>query len=156
MAISQTTITGSVKSPAGDAARLCSVIFTLSGSDFEAGEMIAAGSVPATVDPDTGTFRVTLWPNDRGRSGDTRYSAVFAFSDGSTVPDLQDLWLRHSAAPVTLADAVAESRLAGMVAPWSLRILRRDEFDALPAAQLPPNSLYLIEDPAEAGVGADD
>lgn len=142
MAISQTTITGSVKSPAGSGARLCSVIFTLSGSDFEAGEMITAGPVPATVDPDTGTFRVTLWPNDRGRSGDTRYSVAFAFADGATVPDLQSLWVRHSDTPVALADAVVESKLAGLIAPLSLRILHRGEFDALEPRD--PSAIYLI------------
>ena len=55
MPISQTTITGSIKTPDNADAAITSVTFTLEGSDHEAGELIAANTVYATVTTPTGS-----------------------------------------------------------------------------------------------------
>lgn len=131
MPISQTTITGSVKRPDGDDAVITSVEFKLSGSDFEAGEIIAARTVTAEVTPETGDFTVTLWPNDAGLKGNTSYKLDFKFSDGSVVTGLDKIYVRQSDAPRTIEEIAAETQLQGAIKGYSVRILTRAQYDAL-------------------------
>ena len=142
MPISQTTITGSVKTPAGSDAAVTGVTFKLSGSDYEAGEIIAVNTVSASVTTETGDFTVTLWPNDRGIEGNTKYTMAFTFSDGSSVPGLKDIYVRHSDTPKTIEEIAAENKLSGTIKGFSVSILTAAQYAALnPKA---PNTAYLI------------
>ena len=142
MAISQTTITGSIKTPDNQDAPVTEVIFTLTGSDYEAGEVIAKRAVPATVDTAQGDFTATVWPNDRGIEGNTKYTVTFKFADGSSVTNLKDIYVRHSPTPRTIEDIAAESKLAGAIKGFSVNILTAAQYAALdPKA---PNTAYLI------------
>lgn len=153
MPISQTTVTGAIKTPSNSGANIASVTFTLSDFDYEAGEIISTRAVSATVDPETGSFSVSLWPNDRGINGNTRYSVKFTLEDGAVIPGPSNLWLRYSDAPVTIEDVVFETKIYSFAAPYALRILSQDEFDALPAKA--PNTLYIIKNPQPVGGGDD-
>lgn len=144
MAISQTTITGSFITAKGVPAPITEVVFQLKGSDYEDGQLIVIKEVSAeTIDTEAGTFSATLWPNDRGMRGNTSYSVVFRFSDGSKVTGVDNIVIRHSANPVTLEDVEVETKLLGAVAPYKLVILRQSEYDALPA--LAAGTLYLVK-----------
>lgn len=143
MAISQTTIMGSIKTPANIDAKVKGVIFTLSGADFENGEIIAVGRVEAECDAKNGDFHVTLWPNDRGLRGNTTYSTAFRLSDGSSVSGIGDLYVRHSDTPVALADVAAETNIAAAIRPYALQIMARTQFDQLEAPE--PRTIYLVK-----------
>lgn len=143
MPISQTTITGSVKTPANTDAQITGVIFKLSGSDYEAGEVIAANSVPATVTTAAGDFTVTLWPNDKGIFGNTRYSVVSTFSDGSTLPGLKDIYVTYSPTSKTIEDVVFETIAAGPVKPNTLKVLTQAQYEA--TSPKLATTLYLIK-----------
>ncbi|MDB6455135.1 phage upper tail fiber protein [Falsirhodobacter sp. 20TX0035] len=142
MPISQTTITGSVKTPANREAKITGVTFQLSDLDYEAGEIIVANPIAATVDPENGDFSVALWPNDAGMDGNTRYAMTFAFSDGSSLPGLKSVYIRASDTPKTMEDVAFETKAAAAVAPYELRVLTQAEYEALsPKA---PTTAYLI------------
>ncbi|MDF3606348.1 hypothetical protein PE067_09470 [Paracoccus sp. DMF-8] len=142
MPISQTTITGSFKTPVNADAQLTDATFKLSGSDFEGGEGITANTVTAAVVTEDGDFTVTLWPNDRGMTGGTSYAVSFRFSDGSTMTMPKALVVSHSDTPVTLEDVVFENQARGAVKPNALRILTQAQYDALTPKD--PNTVYLI------------
>ena len=142
MPISQTTITGSVKTPDNSDAQITAVSFALSGSDYEAGEIIAKNSVSAAVTPEAGDFTVTLWPNDRGINGDTTYEMKFSFSDGSSVTGLRNIYVKHSDTPKTIEDVAFETIAAGKVKPMALVVLTQSQYDAM--AQKAENTAYLI------------
>ena len=143
MPISQTTITGSFKTPDNLDAPITGVTFELSSSDYEAGEIIAKKTVPATVDTPNGDFTVTLWPNDRGVEGNTKYTMRFTFADGSSVTGLKDIVVRHSDTPRTIEDVAAENKLAGAIKGFSVVVLTAAAYAALdPKA---PNTAYLIK-----------
>lgn len=140
MPISQTTITGSVKTPANADAAITGVTFKLTGSDYEAGEIIAANTVSGSVVTGSGDFTVTLWPNDRGMVGTTQYSMAFTFADGSSVPGLTNIYVRHSDTPKTIEDVAFET-LAGSIKTPGIVITTAADFDSLTKN---PNTLYLI------------
>lgn len=142
MSISQTTITGSIRTPGNIDARVRAVVFTLSGSDFENDEIIAVGRVEAECDTENGDFRAVLWPNDRGLRGTTVYSMAFKFSDGSSVTGINDLYVRHSETPVTIEAMVAQAKIAEAIKPHALKTVLRSQFD--PGAQLDPGTVYLV------------
>lgn len=143
MAISQTTITGSIKTPDNADAAVTGVKFTLSGSDYEAGEIIAKKVVEADVVPEEGDFSVTLWPNDKGIEGNTKYTMAFAFADGSSVTSLKDVYIRYSATPKTIEEIAAENKLSGAIKGFTVIILTAAAYAALdPKA---PNTAYLIK-----------
>ncbi|MDO5704028.1 MAG: hypothetical protein Q4G49_03015 [Paracoccus sp. (in: a-proteobacteria)] len=142
MTISQTTITGSIKRPNNVDAAVTEVTFTLQGMDFEDGEIVAVNSVPAEVDTAAGDFLVTLWPNDAGMKGTTHYNVTFKFSDGTTMPALDRVYIRHSTAEQTLEDVVAEGIIAGQVQPYQLRIVTQAAYEAL--TEKSPNTVYLV------------
>lgn len=143
MPISQTTITGSVKTPDNQDAAITGVKFTLSGSDYEAGEIIAKKVVEANVTPEDGDFTVTLWPNDRGIEGTTKYTMAFTFADGSSVTSLKDVYIRHSDTPRTIEDIAAENKLAGALKGFDVRFVTAAEYAALdPKAK---NTAYALK-----------
>ena len=142
MPISQTTITGSVKTPAAADAAITGVTFKLSGSDYEAGEIIAANTVTADVTTATGDFTVTLWPNDAGMEGNTTYAMSFTFDDGSTVPGLKSIYVRASETAKTIEDVAFETKAAGAVKPYALQVLTQAQYDGL--ATKAPNTVYLV------------
>lgn len=143
MPISQTTITGSIKTPDDQDAAVTGVRFTLSGSDYEAGEIIAKKVVEATVTTATGDFEVTLWPNDMGIEGTTKYTMAFLFDDGSSVTNLKDIYIRYSPTPRTIEDVAAENKLAGAIKGFTVSVLTAAAYAALdPKA---PNTAYLIK-----------
>lgn len=131
MPISQQTITGSVKTPANADAAITGVRFTLSGSDYEAGEIIAVNTVQAAVTESTGDFEVTLWPNDAGMVGNTTYSMAFTFSDGSTVPGLKSIYVRASEGDKTIEDVAFETIAAGAVKPYAIRLISQEAYNGL-------------------------
>lgn len=140
MPISQTTITGSVKTPANADAQITSVTFRLEGSDYEAGEIIAANSVSADVTTETGDFEVTLWPNDRGLKGTTKYTMSFSFNDGSSVPGLTSIYVRHSETPKTIEDVAFETDI-GAIRNVAIILTTAAGFEIETKV---PNALYLI------------
>lgn len=143
MPISQTTITGSVKTPDNKDAAITGVKFTLSGSDYEAGEIIAKKEVEATVTSGAGDFEVTLWPNDRGIEGTTKYTMAFTFDDGSSVTSLKDVYIRYSDTPKTIEEVAAENKLSSAIKGFSVSILTAAQYAATdPKA---PNTAYLIK-----------
>lgn len=142
MTISQTTITGSIKRPDNTDAAVTEVIFTLQGADFEDGEIIAVNSVLAEVDTARGDFLVTLWPNDAGVQGTTHYNVLFKFSDGTTIPAINKIYVRASDTERTLEDVVAEGIIAGQVQPYQLRIVTQAAYEAL--TEKAPNTVYLV------------
>lgn len=140
MPISQTTITGSVKTPANADAKITGVTFKLSGSDYEGGEIIAANTVVGSVVTEAGDFFVTLWPNDRGLLGTTQYSMTFSFSDGSTIPGLTSIYVRHSDTPKTIEDVAFET-MAYSIKAVSIMVVTAANFQVITKQ---PNTLYLI------------
>lgn len=140
MPISQTTITGSIKTPDNADAVITSVTFTLEGSDHEAGELIAANTVYATVTTPTGDFSVTLWPNDRGIKGTTRYTVAFTFTDRSKVTGLNTIYVRHSDTPITIEDVAFDTEAALIKSP---RIVVTTAA-LFPGLEKTVNTLYLI------------
>lgn len=142
MPISQTTITGSVKTPANADAAITGVTFTLSGSDFEAGEIIAVNTVSGSVVTETGDFEVTLWPNDAGMAGNTSYTMAFAFSDGSKVTALSKIFVAYSPTPKTIEDVAFETIAAGAVKPYALQVITQAAYDALTPKV--PTTVYLV------------
>lgn len=143
MPISQTTITGSVKTPGNADAAITSVEFKLSKSDFEAGEVIAVNTVIATVVENDGDFSVTLWPNDRGVYGDSTYAMTFKFSDGSEVKNPAQVHVKHSDTPKTLEEVVFETVAAGKLKPYELKVLTQAQYAALNPKL--PNVAYLVK-----------
>lgn len=142
MAISQTTVTGSFKTPANTDARVLAVIFRLSGSDFENGEGITANSVPAATVAEDGDFTITVWPNDKGVFGNTRYSVQYVFDDGSVFTALSDVIVRYSPEPWTLEEIAFQMEVSRQIAPTQFRLVTAAQFEALnPPA---PNTTYLI------------
>ena len=143
MSLSQTIVTGSLKTAKGLPAPVTQVTFRLKGSDYEDGELIVIKDVHAeVVDTKKGTFRATLWPNDRGTRGNTNYSVNFKFSDGSSVAGMGDLYVRYSDIPVTLEDIEVQDRIADAVQPLGLVTIRRSEFD--PEQPMEPNAVSRI------------
>ena len=128
MPISQTTITGSVKTPAGADAAITGVTFTLSGSDFEAGEIVAVNTVVGSVVTASGDFEVELWPNDVGLAGNTFYTMAFTFDDGSKVTAQSKIFVTYSPTPKTIEDVAFETVAAGSVKPNSIRFRTAAEF----------------------------
>lgn len=131
MAISQTTITGSIRRPDNSDAAVTEVLFTLSGVDFENGETIAINSVSAEVDTATGDFIISVWPNDAGLMGTTAYSVAFKFSDGSSIPALQQVYVRASSTDRRLDEIIAEAKIKPLLGPYDFRILTRAAYDGL-------------------------
>lgn len=142
MPISQSEIFGSIKKPDDTDAAVTSVTFTLSGSDFEGPEWIAANTVRGTVVTEEGNFRISLWPNDRGVNGDTMYSASLQFADGSSVTMPSQMRVAYSPVPRSIGQLMFESRTAAQIAPNRVQVLTRAEFDAL--LNRTPNTAYLI------------
>lgn len=140
MPISETTITGSFKTPGNTDAQIISATFTLEGSDYEGGENIVVNSVAATVSPETGDFSVTLWPNDRGMKGNTRYSVAFAFSDRSKFTGLNSIYVRHSDTPITLEDVAFDTEIEA-IKSHKIVITTAAAFATLPKS---PFTLYMI------------
>ena len=143
MSISKTTLRGSVVTPAGMVAALKSVTFTLSGSDSEAGLMIAQNEVDATVNAETGSFEVTLWPNDRGLLGNTSYSVSFVFRDGSSLSNVGTIYVRYSPSPREWEDVLFEQAAADLLDGWSIVVLSRVEYAALP--EKAPLTAYFLK-----------
>lgn len=143
MPISQTTITGSVKKPDGTDAQITEISFELNGSDYEAGELIAANTTYGTVTTADGDFTISLWPNDKGIEGNTKYTIKAKFSDGSSIPGLKDVYIKHSDAPKTIEDLAFETKAAGAVKPMALVVMTQAEYDAL--ATKSPTTAYLIK-----------
>lgn len=130
MPISQTTITGSVKTPTGDDAQLTGVTFELTGSDYEDGELVASKSFEGEVTPETGDFTVTLWPNDVGMDGNTNYKFVATFSDGSKITNVKTLFVAYSPGPKTMEDVAFETRAAAQLKPAAFRVTTAAAFAA--------------------------
>lgn len=144
MPISQQDISGSIVTPTGENAQLTSVTFTLTGSDYEDGELIAAKSFEAEVTPDTGDFTVTLWPNDMGMEGNTNYTFVANFNDGSKVTNVKSLFVKYSPSPKTLEDVAFETKAAGALKPSAFRVTAAAAFAA--EAVHPLNTYSVIRD----------
>ena len=143
MPISQTTITGSVKKPDGTDAQITEISFKLTGSDYEAGELIAVNTTYGTVTTADGDFTISLWPNDKGIEGNTKYQITAKFSDGSSIPGLKDVYIKHSDTPKTIEDLAFETKAAGAVKPMALVVMTQAEYDAL--ATKSPTTAYLIK-----------
>ena len=142
MPISQTTITGSVKTPANRDAAITEVTFKLVGSDYEDGEIIAENTVAATTIEADGDFEVTLWPNDAGMEGNTTYEMAFKFKDGSSVPGLKKVFVRASDTPKTIEDVAFETKVAGAIKPYNFQVITQAQYDQLSAKA--PNTVYLV------------
>lgn len=142
MAISQTTVTGSFKTPANTDARVAAVIFRLIGSDFESGELVTVNSVLAIVDPENGDFEITVWPNDKGSRGGTSYNVTYIFDDASVVTGLSNVIVRYSPERWTLEDLDFQMRASRQLAQRQIREVTAAQFDAL--NPLDPNTVYLI------------
>lgn len=143
MPISQTTITGSFKTPANQDAQLTGITFKLSGSDTEAGETIAANTVTGAVVTPQGDFSVTLWPNDKGMEGSTTYDMNCTFADGSSVTHMKKLFVRYSATQKTLEEVAFETKAAGTVKPYSVVVMTQAAYAALTTKA--PNTFYAIK-----------
>lgn len=143
MAISQTTITGSFKTPDDKDAQIAAIEFKLNGSDFEGTENIAANKVTGTVTTATGDFTVDLWPNDRGRKGNTTYSVTVKFDDQSSITDPKTLFVRHSATPREWADVTAENELSELFKGYKGAVVTAAEYAALTTKA--PNTLYAVK-----------
>ena len=142
MPISQTTITGSVKTPGNLDAAITGITFTLTKSDYEAGEIIAKNTVNGAVIEADGDFSVTLWPNDKGMNGDSKYKMKFTFGDGSTV-DLAEIYVKHSDTPKTIEDVALETKLAGALKGYTAVVLTQTQYDAL--ATKSPTTAYILK-----------
>tara|TARA_Y100001951_G_C11274459_1_gene260909 strand:+ start:982 stop:1416 length:435 start_codon:yes stop_codon:yes gene_type:complete len=142
MPISQTTITGSVKTPDNSDAQITEISFKLTGSDYEAGELIAVNTTFGSVTTAAGDFTVDLWPNDMGMEGNTKYTVTAKFSDGSSIPGLKDIYVKYSDTPKTIEDVAFETKAAGAIKPMALVVLTQAQYDAL--ATKSPTTAYLI------------
>lgn len=143
MPISQTTITGSFKTPDDQDAQITAIEFKLNGSDFEGTEQIAANKVTGTVTTATGDFTVSLWPNDKGRKGTTTYAVTAKFDDGSSITDPKAVYVRHSATTREWADVTAENELSELFKGYKGAVVTAAEYAALnPKA---PNTLYAVK-----------
>lgn len=142
MALSQTTVTGSFRTAADADARVTDVIFKLSGSDFENGEGITTADIPSAVITEDGDFEITLWPNDRGVYGDTRYSVEYRFDDGSFFTVMRDITVPYSPSPWTLEDLAYRQRVSARIAPAQFFLLTAGEFEDMQPK--PPGSAFQI------------
>lgn len=142
MPISQQTITGSVKTPANADAPITGVTFTLVGSDFEAGEIIAVRPEEGTVNTETGDFSITVWPNDQGMKGNTHYKMSYTFSDNTKVTLDDKIYVTLSDGPVTIEDIAFDTIARGAVKPYTLSILTQAQYDALTPKS--PSTIYLV------------
>ena len=142
MPISQTTITGSFKTAGGADAALTAATFTLTASDFEAGECITAGTVTAAVVTAAGDFTVSLWPNSVGMIGTSRYRLALTFSDGSRVTWPTELYVKASTTMQTLEGIAFETRAMDAVRPAALVIVTQAQYDAINPKS--PNTVYLV------------
>lgn len=130
MPISDQEITGSFTAPTGQNAQLTSVTFTLTGSDFENGELVTSQTFEGEVTEGTGDFTVTLWPNDMGMDGNTNYTFAATFSDGSKVTNVKSLFVKYSPSPKTLEDVAFETKAAGALKPSGFRVTTAAAFAA--------------------------
>lgn len=144
MPISQTTITGSFKTPDNKETGVTKVKFTLNNSDFEAGEIISTQVVEADVDPQTGDFRASVWPNDRGSKGGTNYKIEFITGvKNEKITGLESAYIRHSDTEKTLEDIFIENQDLGKGSANNLIILTQSEYDALNPKT--PKTVYLVK-----------
>lgn len=146
MPISQTTITGSIKTPSGGDAQITEISFKLSGSDFEAGELIAANTTLGTVTTASGDFTVDLWPNEAGLDGTTTYSVALKFSDGSTVTNMPKIFVPISETHLTIEDLAFISKAMGTVKGYSVVVLTPADYAGL--APKAPRTIYIVVEPA--------
>lgn len=130
MPISQQEISGSFVDPTGQNAQLTGVTFTLTGSDFEGGETITSKTFDGEVVEGTGDFTATLWPNDMGMDGNTKYTFAASFSDGSKVTNAPSLYVKYSPSPKTLEDVVFETKAAASLKPSGFRVMTAAAFAA--------------------------
>lgn len=128
MPISQTTITGSLRRPNNADAAVTGISFRLSASDHENGEWVVVNTVAGVVDTPDGDFTVTLWPNDMGMFGNTTYSVSLTFSDGSTVTDMKQVYVRYSETPITMEDLAFEALARVAVLPYKLKMVTADQY----------------------------
>lgn len=143
MPISQTTITGSVKTPDDKDAQITSIEFKLNGSDFEGTEQIAANKVTGTVTTANGDFEVDLWPNDKGRKGTTTYAVTAKFDDGSSITEPKTVVIRHSDTPRQWSDVTAENELSDLFKGYKGAVVTAAGYAALtPKA---PNTIYAVK-----------
>ncbi|WP_072295516.1 hypothetical protein [Paracoccus sp. SM22M-07] len=142
MPISQQTITGSVKTPANADAPITGVTFTLVGSDFEAGEIIAVRPEQGAVTTETGDFEITVWPNNMGMKGNTHYKMSYTFSDATKVTMDDKIYVTKGEGPVTIEDIAFDTIARGAVKPYALTIVTQAQYDGL--ATKAANTVYLV------------
>lgn len=143
MTISLQTITGSIKKPDNSDAQITKLVFTLSSSDFENGEIVAVNTVEADVNPENGDFTATLWPNDMGMGGKTTYSMAFTFADNSSVPTVRQIYVKKGIGPKTIEEVIFETEAALKLAPNAIALLSRTQYNLLTTKQ--PNTAYFIK-----------
>lgn len=139
MPISQTTITGRIVLPSNQPAQINSVIFTLMSSDEEGSLIVAKHSTLATIGGD-GDFSVTVWPNEAGERGNTRYGVVVNLANGAALDAIPLLFVRKSDTPLLFDDLILEQTT--IVAGYANRVLSVAQYEALTVYA--PNTIYLV------------
>lgn len=142
MPISQTTVTGSVKLPSGGDAQLTGISFKLSGSDFEAGELIAVNTTAGTVTTEAGDFTVNLWPNDKGLDGGTTYTVTAQFSDGSTLTNVSKIYVPSSETDLTIEDVSFAAKLLAAFKGYKIAMMTSAQYNSLTTKD--PKTVYVI------------
>ena len=140
MPLSQTTITGRIMLPDNEPAIIRSLRFTLTNSDWEDDIWVAKDTVDATLGSEPGRFTVTLWPNDAGDKGNTRYRVAVQLENSASVDTIPLLFVRKSDVPTDIDDLILEQF---EIAPgYSTRVLTQAQYEAL--ASYATNTIYLV------------
>lgn len=140
MAISQVTLRGRITLPNNVAAEISSVSFTLTGTDFENDEIVPQYTVPAAREAG-GIFSVTLWPNDQGDKGSTRWRMNVVLQGGAKVEKMNDLLVKLSDNGRNVSDLILEQTV--LVPGFVNRVVTQSEYDGLNAYA--PNTIYLVK-----------
>lgn len=139
MPLSQTTVVGRIMLPDNTPADITSLRFSLTGSDWEDDIWVARDVVEATLGEEPGSFTITLWPNEAGHRGNTRYRATVQLADGS-VDNLPPLFIRTSELPIDIDDLVIEQSV--IAAGYATRVVTQAQYDSL--SSYAPNTIYLV------------
>lgn len=139
MPIAQTSIEGRIMLPNNQPAQIQSIVFTLMASDEEGELFIAKHSISATIGEE-GNFSITVWPNEAGDKGNTRYSVAVSLGGGASLDPIPNLYVWRSDVPLRFDDLILEQTT--IIPGYATRVVTRAQYDAL--ASYAPNTIYLV------------
>lgn len=139
MPLKQTTIEGQIFLPTNQPASITSVVFTLMASDEEGDLFVAKHSVNATIGEE-GRFSITVWPNEAGDRGNTRYQVAVTLGNGASLDPIPNLYVWESDDPIRFDDLILEG--STIIPGYTNRVMSVAQYEALTVYA--PRTLYLV------------